>query len=959
MKKFLIKLICFFSVCAMTIALMPLRVQASENPTPTVTPNHSSTVKFDSQGGSSVSAEIVDYDSSVAKPADPIRTGYTFDGWYTEPECINVWDFANGKVTGDVTCYAKWTATVLDNVYIDSDNFPDANFRTYVKTLLPDATARGYFTQSEINGISSLYCESKGISSLKGVEFFTSLTYLDCPNNELTSLDVSKNTALTYLYCNDNQLTSLDVGKNTALTSLFCDRNQLTSLDVSKNTVLTSLFCDRNQLTSLDVSKNTALTNLFCDSNQLTSLDVSKNTALTDLYCYSNQLISLDTSKNTHLKKFDCYSNKLTSLDVSGSTSLTSLYCFGNQLTSLDVSKNISLTDFDCSDNQLTSLDLSANKKIDYLKTIFQTSYYIGNAKNGFPLSAIKPANVDTSRITTGGETTLENNILKPIGSYSYVWYSYDTGLANKRLDVTVYFYTGVTSISVPYTETTVGTKLSLYGNVYPDDATNKSINWSIKDAGTTGATLENSTLSTKNTGTVVVTAKIANGKSRTEDYAQDFSIDIKPIPRYVIHFDGNGATSGTMVDETMVYDTVSNLSTNTFTKIGYTFTGWKDDKGNTYTDNQSVKNLSAEDGSTVTFTALWSANPNTIKFDSQGGSSVSAEIVDYDSSIAKPADPTRTGYTFGGWYTEPECTNAWNFETWKITGDMTLYAKWTVNQYTVKFDSQGGSSVSTEIVDYGSSVAKPADPTRTGYTFGGWYMEPSYTNAWDFETGKVVTGDMTLYAKWTANQCTVKFDSQGGSSVSAEIVDYDSSVAKPADPTRTGYTFGGWYTESGCTNAWDFANGKVTGDMTLYAKWTATPTSMYRLYNPNSGEHFYTAAEKERNDLISYGWIYEGIGWTAPSSSNTPVYRLYNPVAGEHHYTMNANERDSLLNAGWLYEGIGWYSDDAKKVPLYRQYNRNAFACNHNYTTNVEERNFLVGIGWLDEGIAWYGIKK
>jgi hypothetical protein len=131
----------------------------------------------------------------------------------------------------------------------------------------------------------------------------------------------------------------------------------------------------------------------------------------------------------------------------------------------------------------------------------------------------------------------------------------------------------------------------------------------------------------------------------------------------------------------------------------------------------------------------------------------------------------------------------------------------------------------------------------------------------------------------------------------------------------------------------------------------------MYRLYNPNSGEHFYTASVSERNNLYDLGWHYEGVGWFAPQSSNYPVYRLYNPNAGEHHYTLSAEERDYLSSVGWKYEGIGWYSDDAKSVPLYRQYNPNAFACNHNFTTSEDENNRLVGLGWRAEGIGWFGV--
>lgn len=136
----------------------------------------------------------------------------------------------------------------------------------------------------------------------------------------------------------------------------------------------------------------------------------------------------------------------------------------------------------------------------------------------------------------------------------------------------------------------------------------------------------------------------------------------------------------------------------------------------------------------------------------------------------------------------------------------------------------------------------------------------------------------------------------------------------------------------------------------------------MYRLYNPNSGEHFYTANAGEKNHLANIGWIYEGIGWIAPKTSDYPVYRLYNGNGGEHHYTMNKAEKDMLVRAGWKYEGIGWYSADPKdsnSIPLLREYNPNAFANNHNYTTSKPEHNWLISLGWKDEGKAWYALNK
>ena len=136
-----------------------------------------------------------------------------------------------------------------------------------------------------------------------------------------------------------------------------------------------------------------------------------------------------------------------------------------------------------------------------------------------------------------------------------------------------------------------------------------------------------------------------------------------------------------------------------------------------------------------------------------------------------------------------------------------------------------------------------------------------------------------------------------------------------------------------------------------------APNVTMYRLYNPISYEHLYTADANERNVLSRGDWTYEGIAWTAPKKSSIPVFRLYNPVLGDHHYTTSTNERDTLKRYGWRYEGIGWYSDNAKRVPIYRQFHPGLRTGSHNFTKSKYENDYLVKVGWHGEGIAWYGM--
>ena len=215
-------------------------------------------------------------------------------------------------------------------IEINEATFPDENFRNWV--LSKDYGEDGVLTEEEISDVTSIDVMYKGIQSLKGIEFFTSLTDLNCYTNQLTALDLSNNTALTTLYCTTNQLTTLDVSKCINLTHLECNGNQLTELDVSNNTALNELHCSGNKLTELDVSKNIELTNLNCHENQLTELDVSKNSTLKRIWCSENLLTSLDVSGCALLESLKCIRNRLTMLKVSGCPELWEIFCHNNQI---------------------------------------------------------------------------------------------------------------------------------------------------------------------------------------------------------------------------------------------------------------------------------------------------------------------------------------------------------------------------------------------------------------------------------------------------------------------------------------------------------------------------------------------------------------------------------------------------------------------------------------------------
>ncbi|MDR3037101.1 MAG: hypothetical protein LBU31_01635, partial [Coriobacteriales bacterium] len=353
-------------------------------------------------------------------------------------------------------------------VTISATTFPDEAFRQYVINNITGGSMT--LTQTRAEAVSYIGVISRGVNTLRGIEFFPNLKTLDCDNNNLTALDLSKNTALTLLACQNNNLASLDVSKNIALGQLACSNNNLTSLDLSKNTALTYLSCENNNLASLNISKNIALRHLICSSNNLTALDVSKNTALMYLFCGNNKLTSLDVSRNTVLTSLFCYDNNLTALDLSKNTALTEFNCSNNNLTSLDVSKNTALDYLFCRNNNLTSLDVSKN-------TALRTLSCYGNSLIELDLS--KNPNLRTDVFLAIAQTRTIPLIPDPASPGSYMskdTYTFAAGhsitvaSATYRTD-TKRFYTSTPNKALTFT-TNIGSGRTVSGTVTFTDTT-------------------------------------------------------------------------------------------------------------------------------------------------------------------------------------------------------------------------------------------------------------------------------------------------------------------------------------------------------------------------------------------------------------------------------------------------------------------------------------------------------
>lgn len=233
-----------------------------------------------------------------------------------------------------------------------------------------------------------------------------------------------------------------------------------------------------------------------------------------------------------------------------------------------------------------------------------------------------------------------------------------------------------------------------------------------------------------------------------------------------------------------------------------------------------------------------------TITFDSAGGSSVASITQAPGTSVTAPANPTRTGYTFSAW--DPVVPSV------MPAADITCVAQWTVNQYTITFNSDGGSAVSPITQDYGTAVTAPSNPTRTGYTFSGW--SPAVPST-------MPASNTTCVAQWTVNQYTITFNSNGGSAVSSITQAYGTSVTAPANPTRSGYTFSGWSPAVPST--------MPASNTTCVAQWAPIQTitlTVTKQFSP-ANTYLIHGTASAPTGISSVTWAYSG--WT-PSNSGT-----------------------------------------------------------------------------------------
>lgn len=348
---------------------------------------------------------------------------------------------------------------------------------------------------------------------------------------------------------------------------------------------------------------------------------------------------------------------------------------------------------------------------------------------------------------------------------------------------------------------------------------------------------------------------------------------------KYMVSYLANGSGATNMPEaQIKTHDAALQLNDAEPQRTGYTFRGWSTDAAASSGDSAGASYTANAD---AVLYAIWQANGYLLIFDPENGSvTPSSKTIYFDGVYGDLPEPTRSGYSFNGWFTAAEGgLRVLPGNTITRAENQTLHAQWTANLYIVEFDANGGEvTPESKSITFDDSYGELPTPTRTGYTFAGWYTEADGGKDIIASDPMIIAEDHTIFAHWTTNSYTVTFDANGGSVTPASMaVDFDGSYGTLPIPTLTGYTFDGWY--NGALKVNDGEQVKVAADQTLQAHWTAqtftlslnanggtvTPDSASVVYDKPYGE----LPAPKRDGHIFSGWYTSANGGQKVESSS------------------------------------------------------------------------------------------
>jgi len=693
-------------------------------------PADNNVVVFNSRGGTPVPLQTVAAGGTAMEPPTPIHNGFTFGGWYTNEACTNgnEWNFSTMLTNCNTTLYAKWSGG--GGCSGNPEAYGTAGSMGW-SLCYGKLTITGEGAMPNYNTTSNVPPWYGNRSSIISVALDSRITrigdaaFLNCTLLPSVTIPNSVTAIGNYAFqgCTNASFTSITIS------------NSVTSIGYYA-------FQGCNKLTSITIpSSVTSIgSNAFQNCTGLTSVTIPNSVTSLGSWAFNNCTGLTSVIIGSGITTFE-------SATFQGCSNLTSV-TFGSNVTSIQgfaLCPNI---------NSITSLPLVPPTTQSfpvgcclYVPAVALSAYQTAPVWSNFTCRGVMP------------------------GTYYAVTFDAQGGssVASKSVEHD-------STVQQPATPTRVGYTFAGWyqeaGCVTP---------WNF---------------ATPITGNLTLYAK----------WVQTFTVT----------FNAQGGSS-VAAQQVQLGQLVQQPATNP-TYGGYVFGGW-------YKESACLEQWNfATDvvPYSIILYAKW-IPLYTVTFDAQGGTPpLTTQTVEQGQAVQAPNNPTRASYNFAGWFKEVLCTTAWSFASDVVMANTTLYAKWISTSATidtVTFNSNSGSAVAAQPVERGETAAQPGNPTREGYTFGGWYTDNgTFSNAYNFSTA--VSGSITLYALW---QCTVTFNPNGGTAVSAQQVRPGEAAQQPTPPTRTGgYTFGGWYNElclDSTAPVWSFST-TVNGNITLYAKW-------------------------------------------------------------------------------------------------------------------------------------------
>ena len=833
-------------------------------------------------GATNSNSATYDVEDQPLALSDASKDGYRFLGWYTDAEFTNkVSEIAIGT-TGDINLYAKWelveyTATFMDGTTevgkvvftIETDSITEPAVPEHVGYT---GAWENYTLGTEnitVNAVYTLISYDIAYNNVSGATNNNPATY-DVEDLSLTLVDASKDYYTFLGWYSDaaftNRVTEISVG-TTGTVELYAkwEAIEYTATFMDGTTVVGTVkfTVESKSITEPAVPNHTGYNGAW-ESYTLGTEDITIN-AVYSLVTYGITYNNVSGATNNNPSSYNVEDQPLTLLDASKAH-----YTFRGWYS--DASFTTKVTEIAV--GTTGTVELYAKwEAVEYTIT-FLYDNEIGDYAAG---TTVK------TTYTVEDEFEFATLVCKTVGYTFDGWYTEKNVGAGVKMpgitkgtagDITVYAQFGLEEYDITYNNVNGATNnnpthynaASEDFTIYPLTKEGYTFNgWFTDEECTISANL---TITKGSNGDITLYAKwtpiaytieyvtyggTATGNPATYIITDKVTFNNATLSGYV--FKGwytaaeggskvTGITAGTTGNivlyahwdyvSTITFESnggslvnsISNVEGTTITaptaptKEHYTFAGWYSDAA--LTKAYSFTTQPTED---ITLYAKWTPVVYEIEYVLNGGTNSKNNVTKYtvEDKIELHA-PSKVGYTFIGWFTDAEFTSSVVTEL-KVgtSGKITLYAHYSVNQYTISFESNGGTSVSAITQNYATSVTAPEAPSKNGYTFAGWYSNASLTSKYTFST--MPADNITLYAKWNLETYNITYNLNGGTNNSSNPATYTITSAKITlkAPTKTGYSFAGWYTDAECTEAiTEIASGSY-GVVELFAKWTAT----------------------------------------------------------------------------------------------------------------------------------------